>query len=99
MRLNKYLASCGIDSRSKCYELILKKQIKVNGKIVEDFSYRVKENDLVQYKTSIVSPRNDFKFYLIIWGSGKGIINLPLYPFFLKLLIISSLICHESIKA
>ncbi len=70
MRLNKYLASCGIDSRRKCDELILKKQIKVNGKIVEDFSYRVKENDLVQYKTSIVSPRNDFKFYLINKPAG-----------------------------
>ncbi len=35
----------------------------------------------------------------IIVGLGKGIINLPLNPFFLRLRIISELICQDKIKA
>ena len=70
MRLNKYLALCGVDSRRKCDTLILKKKIKVNGKVVGDFSYRVQKDDLVQYKNSVVSPQDDYKFYLINKPSG-----------------------------
>ena len=34
MRLQKYLASCGVASRRKCEELILNGKIEVNGSTV-----------------------------------------------------------------
>ena len=65
MRLNRYLALSGVNSRRKCDKLISSKQIKINGEIVDDFSYSVKENDIVQYKNSIIYPKDSYKFYLI----------------------------------
>lgn len=47
MRINKYLASCGLGSRRKVEELIINKKIKVNGVIVTDLSTDIKDNDIV----------------------------------------------------
>ena len=47
MRLNKFLARCGVNSRRKCDDLIKNKKISINGKIVTDFSYKVTNEDIV----------------------------------------------------
>ena len=54
MRINKYLASNGLGSRRKCDDLILNGLIKVNGKILKDFSYQVKNDDVVQCKNKYI---------------------------------------------
>ncbi len=41
IRLNKYLAECGIDSRRKVEELITQGRVIVNGEVINDFSYKV----------------------------------------------------------
>ncbi len=41
LRINKYLASAGIDSRRKCERLIEEGRVGVNGEKVEDFAVRV----------------------------------------------------------
>ena len=43
MRINKYIASCGVASRRKAEELILNKKVKVNGRIIEELSFQVDE--------------------------------------------------------
>ena len=49
MRINKYIASCGVASRRKAEELILNKKVKVNGKLIEELSFQVDEqNDTVE---------------------------------------------------
>jgi 23S rRNA pseudouridine2605 synthase len=49
MRINKYIASCGIASRRKAEEIILQKRVKVNGKVVEELSFNIDENnDIVE---------------------------------------------------
>lgn len=45
MRINKYIASCGIASRRKAEEIILAKRVKVNGKVVEELSFNIDENN------------------------------------------------------
>ena len=70
MRLNKYLALCGLGSRRKCDSLISGKKISINGALNDDFSYKVKKDDIVQYKNSIITPNVDFKFYLLNKPSG-----------------------------
>ncbi|MBQ4557965.1 MAG: rRNA pseudouridine synthase [Clostridia bacterium] len=50
MRINKYLATCGLGSRRKVESLILDGVIKVNGEVVKDLSFVVNENvDKVTY--------------------------------------------------
>ncbi len=54
MRLNKYLAQCGLGSRRKCDEIISKGKIKINGQIVKDFSFSVTNEDYVQYNNKLI---------------------------------------------
>ena len=49
MRVNKYMALCGVASRRKSDELIQNRKVKVNGKIVEELGIDVDENkDVVE---------------------------------------------------
>lgn len=43
MRLNKFLASCGIASRRKCDQLILQGQVSVNGKTINELGMQINE--------------------------------------------------------
>ena len=45
MRINKYIASCGVASRRKAEELIIEKRVKVNGKIITELSFQIDENN------------------------------------------------------
>tara|TARA_B100000579_G_C22848308_1_gene865771 strand:+ start:4123 stop:4833 length:711 start_codon:yes stop_codon:yes gene_type:complete len=65
MRLNKYLARCGIGSRRACDEFISSGKIKINGAIIKNFSYQVKENDYVQFKNKILNYINEDYIYIV----------------------------------
>ena len=45
MRINKYIASCGVASRRKAEELINAGRVKENGKIINELSFQVDENN------------------------------------------------------
>tara|TARA_B110000438_G_scaffold270778_1_gene288177 strand:- start:4 stop:711 length:708 start_codon:yes stop_codon:yes gene_type:complete len=65
MRLNKFLARCGIGSRRKCDEFIEQGKIKVNGSIVDYFSYTVKSTDYVQYNNKILNLVEEDYIYIL----------------------------------
>ena len=71
MRINRYLAQCGLGSRRKCDEFIVKGLIKVNGKINKDFSYNVKIDDYIQFNNKLVEQENKLT---IILNKPKGYI-------------------------
>jgi len=49
MRVNKYMALCGVASRRKSDELIQNRKVKVNGTIVEELGIDIDENkDIVE---------------------------------------------------
>ncbi len=50
IRISKYLAYCGLDSRRKCEALVTSGKIKVNGIIIEDLSFKVGPDDMVEYE-------------------------------------------------
>ena len=50
MRINKYLAKSGLGSRRHCDKIIASGMIKVNGKVLTDYSYQVSTFDIVQFK-------------------------------------------------
>jgi pseudouridine synthase len=71
MRINKYLAQCGLGSRRKCDDFISRGLIKVNGKINTDFSYNVRSDDYIQYNNKLVDQENTIT---IILNKPKGYI-------------------------
>lgn len=73
MRLNKYLARCGLGSRRKCDSFIEQGLIKVNGKKIKDFSIKVSVNDFVQFKNRILNYVDEN--YLYIVNKPRGYIS------------------------
>ena len=57
MRINRFLARCGIGSRRECDTLIENRTVRVNNVILEDFSYEIKKNDVVAVNSKIVNPQ------------------------------------------
>jgi 23S rRNA pseudouridine2605 synthase len=71
MRINKFLASCGVGSRRKVEEFILNGDVSVNGKVVTDLSTDINENtDIVKYNGRIVKLESD-KVYIML-NKPKG---------------------------
>lgn len=54
IRLSRFLADCGIDSRRKCGDLIKRGRISVNNKIVKDLSFAVGDDDTVRFDNDTV---------------------------------------------
>ena len=64
MRLNKYLAKCGIGSRRKCDEYIRNGKIKVNGIVISDFSYYVSPGSYIQYNNKLINKLEELTYIL-----------------------------------
>ena len=47
MRLQVYMAKCGVASRRKSEEIILMGKVKVNGEVIDTLGYKVKNGDVV----------------------------------------------------
>mgnify|MGYP004733107499 CR=1 FL=1 len=63
MRINKYIALCGVASRRKSEELITSGCIRVNGKVVTNLATDIKNNDKVTYNGNLISLPNNFVYY------------------------------------
>jgi len=58
LRLNRYLALCGLGSRRSVEELIMAGRVKINGELVQSFHARVGNNDCVEVDGNRVRPLN-----------------------------------------
>ena len=56
MRINKYLADCGVASRRKCDELIAQGKVKVNNKVTRELGLDIKPTDVVLFENRVVRP-------------------------------------------
>ena len=65
MRLQKYLASCGIASRRKCEEYILEGKVAVNGQVIETLGTKVEEGDHVTFCGKPVSLQEEYVYYML----------------------------------
>ena len=54
MRINKYLSQAGIASRRKADDLIRSGNIKVNGAVMKEPGYDVKDEDVVEVNGSVI---------------------------------------------
>ena len=74
MRINKYIASCGIASRRKVEEIILQGRVKVNGNIVTELSFNIDEkNDLVEIDNKKIGLNE--KYIYIVLNKPEGYIT------------------------
>lgn len=70
LRLQAYMAKCGVGSRRACEELIAKGRVMVNNKIVREMGVKVGEDDVVQVDTETIEPVD--KVYYIALNKPKG---------------------------
>lgn len=74
MRINKYIASCGICSRRKAEEYILQGKVKINDEVVKDLSTVVNENlDKVYFEDKLVNLEK--KNVYIMLNKPKGYVT------------------------
>lgn len=64
MRLNRYLALCGLGSRRACEEIILGGGVRINGRAVRELATMVQPGDTVVARGRVVRPAAER--YLVI---------------------------------
>lgn len=65
MRINKFLAHCGVASRRKSERYILEGRITVNGKVETNLSYLIKNEDTVEFDgMHLVRPKK-YEYYIL----------------------------------
>lgn len=74
MRINKYLAECGVGSRRSCDQLIREERVKVNARLVTELGQDINiENDTVTvdgHKVKLISKK-----YYIMLHKPKGYVT------------------------
>ena len=67
IRLQKFLADCGVASRRKCEEYILQGKVKVNDEVVTTLGTKVNpEVDKVYYKEKLIAQKANKYIYLLL---------------------------------
>lgn len=69
IRLQSYMASCGVASRRKCEEIITSGRVKVNGEVVKVLGTKVTEKDVVSVDGKIIK-KEEHVYYALNKPSG-----------------------------
>lgn len=73
IRLNKYVAHCGICSRRKADEHIKQGLVKVNGKVIDQPGHRISPKDEVQFRGEVIKP--EVRRIYVLMNKPKGTIT------------------------
>lgn len=66
IRINRYLAMCGLGSRRAVEQLILEGRVSINGSVHQDLATQVHlENDLVTVDGKVVTPSTKFTYLIL----------------------------------
>ena len=66
LRLQKYLANCGIASRRKCEEYIISGKVKVNGEYVTTLGTKINpEKDKIYFEGKEVKDNKEYIYILL----------------------------------
>lgn len=67
IRVQKYLADCGIGSRRKCEEFILQGRVIVNGKQIKELGTKIDPNiDVIEYNGKVVNNKQKKTIYILL---------------------------------
>jgi pseudouridine synthase len=79
MRINRYLAQCGLGSRRQCDRLVEEGRIRVNGKTVASLGMRViPGQDVVEYRGKKLSPVETIEY--VAYHKERGTVVTALDP-------------------
>ena len=73
MRINKYLALCGIASRRKSEELIIAGKVKVNDEVCTNLATEIFDDDRVKVNDKIVDLPSELEYYML--NKPKGYVT------------------------
>ena len=66
IRLQKYMADCGIASRRKSEELIKQGKVTVNGKVIKELGTKINPNiDIIEYDGTKMIFEKDYVYILL----------------------------------
>jgi len=71
MRLQKYMAMCGVAARRKCEEIIASGRVSVNGQIVTEMGTQVEETDVVLVDGARIMPEEEKRYVLYHKPAGE----------------------------
>lgn len=75
MRLQKFLADCGVTSRRKAEELIVQGKVKVNGRVVKELGTKViPDEDVVEYDGKPLNLLSVDKIYVLL-NKPRGVVT------------------------
>lgn len=70
MRLQKYMANCGVASRRKCEALIAEGKVTINGQVITELGTQVNQGDIVCYLGEKLSLEEDYVYYMLNKPAG-----------------------------
>lgn len=73
MRLNKFVAHCGVCSRRQAADLVKKGEIMVNDEVINNPGYQIQKGDIVKYQDKAISPES--RLVYILMNKPKGVIT------------------------
>jgi 23S rRNA pseudouridine2605 synthase len=73
MRINQFIARCGICSRREAEKLVNYGEIFVNGKVLEDLAYKVRLKDSVKYQGKILAVETSSVVY--VFNKPRGFLT------------------------
>lgn len=65
LRLNKFLAHCGVGTRRACDVFIQEGLVTVNDEIVKESAYRVQKDDVVKYEGKVLEIDKKYTYILL----------------------------------
>lgn len=71
MRLQKYMALCGVAARRKCEEMIAAGRVSVNGMIITEMGTQVEEGDEVRVDGAVITPEEEKRYVLYHKPAGE----------------------------
>jgi 23S rRNA pseudouridine2605 synthase len=70
VRLNKWLAQCGLGSRRSCEDLIRLDRVRCNGVLVRDLGHKVFPGDLIEVDGKAVRPQTECRVWMLHKPAG-----------------------------
>ena len=71
MRLQKYMAMCGVAARRKCEEIIAAGRVSVNGQIITEMGTQVEEGDRVELDGVLITLEEQKRYILYHKPAGE----------------------------
>ena len=71
MRLQKYMAECGVASRRRAEEMILEGKVTVNGVLIDQMGVQVQEGDEVRVEGRLIRPEGEKRYVMSHKPAGE----------------------------